>query len=872
MSELTRREAGKILLLSAAATWVNSGAQKILAQGLPGEWMGSWIWTTGEDDPFHFFLMARQTLNLESVPSEAKLDITAADRYMLYINGEYVGRGPARSDPFWKSYDTYDVASRLRPGKNVAAVLAYHYGCANCYTRDERAGLFVQMTLKDAGAKAIITSSGEQWRVCHSEAWARDVRLVNNSVGVTEVYDANREPADWVSLEYDDSSWPKAYVIPERQCPWSYLERRQTPMMEEAELLPVALAGFGEVESIDPLGNDVPERLAAESHFPLEHTKIENPKAVLRKGGPASVLIDGAPSGHAARAPFMIVDFGRPVFGFPRVVIDGPANAVVEMTYGPTLVGGRVLGLMQGVRYGDRYITKAGKQTWQVHEYKQFRFLEVVVRNTASPLSIESINLVSYTYPAERKGRFACSDQTLTKLWQACVDTTYLHMEDMVICDAIRERRGWTGDGGHGLYGIFAAFGDIPLTERYFQLMVRGQLPDGMLRMLYPGSEGEIGKTRSNISTEASVSTNPVNIPQFALFYPLFLGEYHRYCGKRALVENLYPSLVRLEGWCREHSNQSGLLYNLPNWNFVDWVATDMRGANFETNALYYKMLVDMSAFAEDLGKKDEVQIWRSGAEKLKNALQTLYWNPHKELYVDSIFQDKQSETVTELANGMALLWDIAAPDQQAKIVGRLADSRTDVVRATPLYFYYVLEGLIKAGAVDVALQQMAERYTRMVEASDAPTIWEDWNLYEHHGTLFGSQVHSGGVGAAWTLSKHVLGVSPLTPGTRGCRIEPQFGKLTWAQGRFPWKDETIQVDWKKDGMRTSLEVALPNDLEAELVLPRKDSKDVRLVHNGKQYDLGRGARTVSGLLISEKSVAIRVTGGKHNVELGPTT
>jgi hypothetical protein len=93
---------------------------------------------------------------------------------------------------------------------------------------------------------------------------------------------------------------------------------------------------------------------------------------------------------------------------------------------------------------------------------------------------------------------------------------------------------------------------------------------------------------------------------------------------------------------------------------------------------------------------------------------------------------------------------------------------------------------------------------------------------------------------------------------------------LTWAQGHFPWKSGTIHVDWKKDGTRISLEVELPNELEAELVLPRKDSKDVRLVHNGKQVDLGRGART--GLLISEKTVAIRVAGGKHRLELGPTT
>jgi hypothetical protein len=413
---------------------------------------------------------------------------------------------------------------------------------------------------------------------------------------------------------------------------------------------------------------------------------------------------------------------------------------------------------------------------------------------------------------------------------------------------------------------MFAGYGDIALNERYFRLIAQGQLEDGMLRVLYPGTEPGVGKEGKTIPAE--VSTNPVNIPQFALFYPMFLGEHYKHFGKLGLVEDLYPSLVRLARWCKEDANEAGLLYSLPNWNFVDWVATDMRGANFETNALYYKMLADMSVFAEDLGIRQKAQKWKSEAERVRNALRMQHWNALKGLYVDSVFQGKQSETVTEVANGMALYWDITTPDQQAQIVSRLADPHTDMVRATPLYFYYALEGLAKAGALDVALEQMAQRYTQMLESSDAPTIWEDWNLYQHHGTLFGSQVHSGGVGPAWTLSKHVLGAYPEAPGFHGCRIEPKPGRITWARGVFPSPRGEIRVEWKKEGTRLSLDVALPNGLEAELVLPREASTELRLVHNRKQYEIGAGPKSVEALLVSEKSVGVNVSGGKHHLEL----
>ncbi len=112
-------------------------------RGYPGHWAGRFIWTHGEAHPFHFFLMARRTVHLQGDPPSARLHITAADRYLLYVNGEYLGRGPARGDPRWKSYDSYGVASNLQGGDNVIAVLAYHYGCQNNYPRDARAGLFV---------------------------------------------------------------------------------------------------------------------------------------------------------------------------------------------------------------------------------------------------------------------------------------------------------------------------------------------------------------------------------------------------------------------------------------------------------------------------------------------------------------------------------------------------------------------------------------------------------------------------------------------------------------------------------------------------------------------------------------------------------
>ena len=62
-------------------------------------WTAQWIWDNGEQNPTNYFLRVRKDFELSSRPDSAPLHITSADRYKLFVNGKYVGRGPARSDP-----------------------------------------------------------------------------------------------------------------------------------------------------------------------------------------------------------------------------------------------------------------------------------------------------------------------------------------------------------------------------------------------------------------------------------------------------------------------------------------------------------------------------------------------------------------------------------------------------------------------------------------------------------------------------------------------------------------------------------------------------------------------------------------------------
>ena len=85
------------------------------------------IWAPSAPPGKQAYVAFRKTFSLDQVPSAATLHLFADSRYILWVNGRYVVRGPCRFDPKRPEYDTVDVRPWLQSGKNVLAVLVHHY-------------------------------------------------------------------------------------------------------------------------------------------------------------------------------------------------------------------------------------------------------------------------------------------------------------------------------------------------------------------------------------------------------------------------------------------------------------------------------------------------------------------------------------------------------------------------------------------------------------------------------------------------------------------------------------------------------------------------------------------------------------------------
>jgi len=208
-------------------------------------WKANWIWHPETWHMDNFYMYARKIVNLPGRVDSARVFCTCYNEYKLYINGKFVGRGPAPSDPNWQYYDEYDIKSHLRAGENVFAAVCYNYGRGTkCLAnrQDGPGGFFFQGEIKSKDGKSIKIITDKNWRVLHAE-WLSPFHAlrINNWVGAyKEEFDAKQEPRGWLDSDFDDSSWEKPVLLGAPPVkPWLNLLPRDIPQLRQTRIFPV---------------------------------------------------------------------------------------------------------------------------------------------------------------------------------------------------------------------------------------------------------------------------------------------------------------------------------------------------------------------------------------------------------------------------------------------------------------------------------------------------------------------------------------------------------------------------------------------------------------------------------------------------------
>ena len=596
---------------------------------------------------------------------------------------------------------------------------------------------------------------------------------------------------------------------------------RTIPHLVRDKFLPKAIVNAGEVlevaepNSLDIAGAraDIAVRMSMEDILPFRYTSIARADALLGEGRGPTVMApmdDGIAYDdfEGVHDPTITLDAGRLINGRVFLDIEATAGTLVDIGYGQTLVGGRVVPyLSRRTVLADQYAARDGRQSLETFGWRHFRYVQLTFRRMRKPVKVHQLRFVSESYPAEIKGSFECDDDMLNWVWQACVETARVCTRDRLMNDPMREKREM-GDSAVILHAFYAAFGDLAIIRQYFTNLIRGQKTCGMLPSAILGQRREF----NSVFVDGGVYT------------VLKVWEYYEMCGNRAVLEDMFQPLHTFVRHLEQYADENGLLSRLPYPVYFDWADLDLGGASLCLNAVFtqsMKCMAEMCAVLRQTGLAAE---YRAKHRRLATLLPRLFWDDKRGVFADAIHEGVQSRHVSEHANLLMLLFGLASAQQVDRALAFLREPSLEMGQVEPSFFW-AAEGLFRMGEGPVAVEMMKRRYGRM-QRQGLDTVSELWSLRGERYTGrwrardSRSAAQSCGVSPAYLLSRYVLGIAPLKPGFAEVLIAPQLCGLSRAAGTWPSPRGPIEMSWEKRDTAFLLECSLPRGLKGKLVLP----------------------------------------------------
>jgi len=185
----------------------SSFSQQINPDFLTKNWNARWI-TAPESNPTDYGVYVfRKKFDIAAQPSNYIIHVSADNKYRLYVNGQFIGVGPARNDVEHWFFDTYDIAKHLKPGSNTIAAKVWNEGAGKAEAQISlRTGFIL-----DGEGEASAIATNDTWKAAQDGSYSPlRVRVYGYyAAGPGENVEMEKYLKDWQSPDFDDSNWSR---------------------------------------------------------------------------------------------------------------------------------------------------------------------------------------------------------------------------------------------------------------------------------------------------------------------------------------------------------------------------------------------------------------------------------------------------------------------------------------------------------------------------------------------------------------------------------------------------------------------------------------------------------------------------------------
>lgn len=721
----------------------------------PQTMRAQWLMHPGLTEGESAVVLFRKVLELPQKPETLVVNVSADNKYSLYVNGQLVCFGPQLSDIRHWRYETVDLAPFLRAGRNVVTAEVVNFGPDRFFGMQSYRTAFL-MNQPDGPADAPLnTTTRNRWQVLHNRAvthkpvrWRvrpedRDIVGGFYAANPTDSLYAAAYPWGWQSGEETGGNWlPAAYCENASSFAGGFawlLEPRTTPLQVQR-----------------------PERL---------------PKLAKTVGGTLSGdFLQGKPVTIPANTRLtVLLDNQVLTMGYPELRWSGGKGAIVKIGYAENLfvpestrkinrnqIDGMQFVGMKDVIAADGSANRIFRPTW----LRTFRFVQLELTTNDEPLTINDFHNVYTASPFVTKARFSADQPDYAGIFNLCRRTAELCTQDYFLSDAYYETMQYLGDSKvHNLTWLSLTGNDLHVRNALQQFHY-SRLWDGNLTSCYP--------LRSTFVH-----------PTYSVIWVDMLWDYLLYSGDKAFIRQFVPGIRQTMAMFEGLMKPDGIA-GPSRWDyFVDWYQNSRRGglapgqdgSNSAVVTLHYVYALQNGARLFDaLGDPAQATAYRQRADQLKKQVYARCYDPKRGLLAERPTKDYFDQHT----NIMGVLTDAIPSAQQTPILTKiLAD--TSLGQATYYYRFYLLEAIQKTGADQLLAPALAPWKSLLTDGlSTTPERFES----NAHPTR--SECHPWSTAPAYAFFSTIAGIRPAEPGFRKLTMTPALGELTHIEGTYP--------------------------------------------------------------------------------------
>ena len=740
----------------------------------------------------------KTVFNINNVPEQAVIQISANTRYILYVNGTELIRGPCKGDHWHQYCDEVDITPHLVKGKNIIAVKVTAYwplevrleDCSNAGPLWAMAGSMGPMLLVHGAVDGTDISTGRaDWYFKNDTAITWNFDIITHWMGCTEIVDGKQLQSGWEKDPEIAGDFSK--VIPK----WDNFLR------------------FGEIKSLFLYERPIDYLIRKEitglsvisgSEFPLDKE-----------------IVFSANSKYET-----IVSYNNMTTAFLYLNCRGGAGSKISLKYSEAFEmfdGERyykekrsdVNGELRGV--SDVYYPGGVEECYSPTWFRSFRYITVSIETANEPLTLYPLKMIETRYPLEDKVQFNSSQPWLQKVWDISLRTLELCMHETYEDCPYYEQLQYTQDTRLQMLFNHIISNDSVMQHKAIFDYHASILPEGILQSRYP-------------------SEYPLVIPIFALHWIFMLEDYYMATGDITILERYRPTMENVLAWFKRKTGPLGLVENLGYWDFCDWtdawedIAGEPRASRYGPSTvqnLVYAYALETGAWIMDtLDLNNLAERYRIEKTGILDKIGSLCWSVGRGLYKEG----PEYEEYSQHAQLWAVLSDLATGDKAKEIMQKVLEDKS-LIPCSFVMQFYVFRALEKAEMYEKT-EQLWEMWKNLIDM-DCVTVPEIPSKYNR------SECHAWGSLILHELPRKFLGISPLLPGYDKVKIKPMGLFIKNISGSVPTPHGNVMVKWNIDGNKITLEGNTP--VRAQIILP-----------DGLMHTVEAGSFTYTSILSEE--------------------